>query len=256
MSFTVALGGKGGTGKTTIAGLLIRYMIRHGMKPVLAIDADSNSNLNDVLGVRLIETLSDARETMKKDVPSGMTKDIFMEMKMEESLVEADGFDLIAMGQPEGAGCYCAANNLLSGLIERLINNYEYLVVDNEAGMEHFSRLTQKDIDLLLLVSDPSRRGLTAACRIADLVKSLPIRVTESVLIVNQMENGGAQWPEDVGRTFGEDRVFVLPADPMLAQYDFEGKPTATLPDEAPIVQAADELFGRLLGSKWKGLGE
>ncbi|NTW34568.1 MAG: AAA family ATPase, partial [Syntrophobacteraceae bacterium] len=198
MSFTVALGGKGGTGKTTIAGLLVRYMIRHGMKPVLAIDADSNSNLNDVLGVRLIETLSDARETMKKEVPSGMTKDIFMEMKMEEALVESDGFDLIAMGQPEGAGCYCAANNLLSSLIDRLITNYEYLVVDNEAGMEHFSRLTQKDIDLLLLVSDPSRRGLTAACRIAELVRNLPIRVTQTVLIVNQMENGDNQWPEDV----------------------------------------------------------
>jgi len=256
VSFTVALGGKGGTGKTTIAGLLIRYMIRHGMKPVLAIDADSNSNLNDVLGVRLIETLSNARETMKKEVPTGMTKDIFMELKMEEALVESDGFDLIAMGQPEGAGCYCAANNLLTGLIERLINNYEYLVVDNEAGMEHFSRLTQKDIDLLLLVSDPSRRGLTAACRIVDLVKNLPIRVAETVLVVNQMKNGNAEWPEEVEKAFGGDRVFVLPTDPMLAEYDFEGKPTATLPDDAPIVKAADELFDRLLGPRWKGLGE
>lgn len=256
MSFTVALGGKGGTGKTTIAGLLIRYMIQHGMKPVLAIDADANSNLNDVLGVRLIETLSNARETMRKDVPSGMTKDIFMEMKMEEALVESDGFDLIAMGHPEGTGCYCAANNLLTGLIERLIQNYEYLVVDNEAGMEHFSRLTQKDIDLLLLVSDPSRRGLTAACRIMELVRNLPIRVTQTVLIVNQMENGNTDWPEDVQKSFGEDQIFVLPADSMLAKYDFEGKPTTTLPDDAPIVKAADELFDRLLGPQWKGLGE
>ncbi len=256
MSFTVALGGKGGTGKTTIAGLLIRYMIRHGMKPVLAIDADSNSNLNDVLGVRLIETLSNARETMKKEVPTGMTKDIFMELKMEEALVESNGFDLIAMGQPEGAGCYCAANNLLSSLIDRLIKNYEYLVVDNEAGMEHFSRLTQKDIDLLLLVSDPSRRGLTAACRIVELVRSLPIRVEQTVLIVNQMKNGDNTWPEDVQKTFGNDRVFVLPADSLLAKYDFEGKPTTTLPDDAPIVKAADELFELLLSPRWKGLGE
>lgn len=255
MSYTVALGGKGGTGKTTIAGLLIRYMIRHGMKPVLAIDADSNANLNDVLGVRLIETLSNAREDMKKEVPSGMTKDIFMEMKMEEALVESEGFDLIAMGQPEGPGCYCAANNLLSSLIDRLIKNYDYLVVDNEAGMEHFSRLTQKDIDLLLLVSDPSRRGLTAACRIAELVRSLPIQVANTVLVVNQMENGDAKWPEDVVKTFG-DRVFPLPADSLLAQYDFEGKPTTTLPDDSAIVKAADALFDLLLGPKWKGLGE
>ena len=156
MGYTIALGGKGGTGKTTIAGLLMRYMLKHNMKPILAIDADSNSNLNEVLGVPLEATLSDARETMKTSVPVGMTKDIFMEMKMEESLVESHGFDLIAMGRPEGPGCYCAANNLLSSLIERLMKNYAYLVVDNEAGMEHFSRLTQKDVDLLLLVSDPT----------------------------------------------------------------------------------------------------
>ena len=149
------------------------------MRPILAIDADSNSNLNEVLGVSLEETLSDAREMMKTSVPVGMTKDIFMEMKMEQSLVEGKGFDLIAMGRPEGPGCYCAANNLLSSLIDRLMKNYPYLVVDNEAGMEHFSRLTQKDVDLLLLVSDPSRRGLAAACRIAELVRSLPIRVAK-----------------------------------------------------------------------------
>jgi CO dehydrogenase maturation factor len=244
----IALGGKGGTGKTTIAGLLIRYMIRQGMKPILAIDADSNSNLNDVLGVPLDETLSDAREMMKTSVPVGMTKDVFMEMKIEQSLVEGDGFDLIAMGRPEGPGCYCAANNLLSRLIERLMKNYDYVVVDNEAGMEHFSRLTQKDIDLLLLVSDPSRRGLTAACRIAELVRSLPIRVRETVLAVNQLQTVPASWPPDVLETFGAERIVGLPADPLLAEYDLEGRPTITLPDDAPVVKAAESLFDRLLG--------
>lgn len=247
MGITVAFGGKGGTGKTTIAGLLIRYMIKNGMKPVLAIDADANSNLNDVLGVKLEETLSDAREMMKKDVPSGMTKDVFMEMKMEQALVEGDGFDLIAMGRPEGAGCYCAANNLLSSLIDRLMKNYDYLVVDNEAGMEHFSRLTQKDVDLLLLVSDPSRRGLTAACRIMDLVKSLPIRINQTALVVNQLQAEPTSWPQDVLDTFSEDQITILPADPLLAQFDMEGKPTSMLPADAPIVKAADTLFARLL---------
>ncbi|GKT09938.1 AAA family ATPase [Desulforhabdus sp. TSK] len=247
MGITVAFGGKGGTGKTTIAGLLIRYMIKNGMKPVLAIDADANSNLNDVLGVKLEETLSDAREMMKKDVPSGMTKDVFMEMKMEQALVEGDGFDLIAMGRPEGAGCYCAANNLLSSLIDRLMKNYDYLVVDNEAGMEHFSRLTQKDVDLLLLVSDPSRRGLTAACRIMDLVKSLPIRVNQTALVVNQLQAEPTSWPQDVLDTFSKDQITILPADPLLAQFDMEGKPTSMLPADAPIVKAADALFTRLL---------
>ncbi|MCL5406847.1 MAG: AAA family ATPase [Deltaproteobacteria bacterium] len=247
MSFAVALGGKGGTGKTTIAGLLIQYMLDHGMKPLLAIDADSNSNLNEVLGVPLEETLSDAREDMKTKVPTGMTKDIYMEMKVEQALIEAEGFDLIAMGRPEGPGCYCAANNLLTTLIERLIGNYQYIVIDNEAGMEHFSRLTQKDIDLLVLVSDPSRRGLSAACRIAELVKTLPIRVSRSVLVVNQVRQEPANWPDEVQRLFGKDGIACLPADPLISQFDMEGKPTVKLPDDAPVVKAAKELFEKLL---------
>jgi CO dehydrogenase maturation factor len=246
VGYTIALGGKGGTGKTTIAGLLIRYMMSHGMKPVLAVDADSNSNLNEVLGVRLSCTLGDAREQMKKDVPSGMTKDIFMELKMEEALVESRGFDLVAMGNPEGSGCYCAANNLLSSLMDRLVKNYDYMVVDNEAGMEHFSRLTQKDIDLLLLVSDASKRGLTAACRIADLVKSLPIRVGTAVLLVNQMKGAPASWPENVEERFDAAHIQVLPEDPLLAEFDREGRPTMTLPDDSPLVEATSALFDRL----------
>lgn len=247
MGYTIALGGKGGTGKTTIAGLLIRYMLKQGMQPILAIDADSNSNLNEVLGVPLDATLSDAREMMKTSVPVGMTKDIFMEMKMEESLVESRGFDLIAMGRPEGPGCYCAANNLLSSLIERLIGNYAYLVVDNEAGMEHFSRLTQKDVDLLLLVSDPSRRGLAAACRIAALVGSLPIRVAKPVLIVNQVTGSLPPWPEEVLKSFDPGRIATFPGDPLVAHYDLEGRPTINLPDDAPIVAASERVFARLL---------
>ncbi len=250
MGYIVALGGKGGTGKTTVAGLLIRYFINKGMTPVLAVDADSNSNLNDVLGVDLVETLSDAREMMKKDVPAGMTKDIFMEMKVEQALVEGEGYDLIAMGQPEGSGCYCAANNLLSSFLDRLINNYPYLVVDNEAGMEHFSRLTQRDIDLLLVVSDPSRRGLTAGCRIAQLVRALPIRVEKIVLVVNQLKERPPSWPREVLDVFGEDRIFTLPEDQMLARFDAEGKPTSNLPRDTAVVKEAEALFDRIVNGK------
>ena len=243
MGYAVALGGKGGTGKTTVAGLLIRYMLDHEMKPLLAIDADSNSNLNDVLGVPLEETLSDAREEMKTNVPVGMTKDIFMEMKVEQALVEAEGFDLIAMGRPEGPGCYCAANNLLSSLIDRLIGNYPFVVIDNEAGMEHFSRLTQKDIDLLMLVSDPSRRGLSAACRIAELVNTLPMHVSKIVLVINQVREQPESWPADVHRVFGKEKIACLPADPLISKYDLEGKPTAMLPGDSAVVKAAEKLF-------------
>ena len=250
MGYAVALGGKGGTGKTTVAGLLIRYMLNHGMKPLLAIDADSNSNLNDVLGVELEETLSEAREEMKTSVPVGMTKDVFMEMKLEQALVETEGFDLVAMGRPEGPGCYCAANNILSSLIDRLIGNYPFIVIDNEAGMEHFSSLTQKDIDLLILVSDPSRRGLSAACRIAELVKTLPMRVSQVVLVINQVREEPASWPEQVHRVFGEGRITCLPADPMISKFDLEGKPTVMLPDDTPVVRAAERLFERIFSNR------
>jgi CO dehydrogenase maturation factor len=225
-------------------------MLDRGMKPLLAVDADSNSNLNEVLGVVLEETLSDAREQMKTSVPVGMTKDVFMEMKVEQALVEADGFDLIAMGRPEGPGCYCAANNLLSSLIGRLIGHYPFIVIDNEAGMEHFSRLTQKDIDLLMLVSDPSRRGLSAACRIAELVKGLPMRVSRTVLVINQVREEPESWPADVYGVFGKDMIGCLPADPLISKFDLEGKPTVTLPGDSPVVRAAEDFFDGIFRGK------
>lgn len=249
MGYLVSIGGKGGTGKTTVAGLLIRYMLENNMKPVLAIDADPNSNLNDVLGVEITTTISDGRERMKKDVPTGMTKDVFMEIQMEQALVEADGFDLIAMGRPEGPGCYCAANSILTELLDRLMNNYPYLVIDNEAGMEHFSRLTQKDIDLLLLVSDPSKRGLTAACRISQLVNELPIKVGDRYLIVNQVVTPPSKWPQEVVDAFG-DNIVILPADPLISQYDLEGKPTFELPPDSEIVQKSWRFFESVFGNQ------
>ena len=250
MGYVISLGGKGGTGKTTVAGLLIRYMLKKGMKPILAVDADPNTNLNEVLGVKIKTTLSEARERMKKDVPTGMTKDVFMELQMEEALVEADGFDLVAMGHPEGPGCYCAANSILSNLLDKLMANYPYLVVDNEAGMEHFNRLTQKDIDLLLVVSDSSKRGLTAACRISELVRSLPIKLGRQYLIVNQWAGDPKAFlenlPPDVAQTFGNN-VVVFPMDPLIAQYDLQGKPTIALPDDSAIVKASEAFFEDVL---------
>ena len=191
MPFSIALAGKGGTGKTTLAGLLIKYLVKKGKEPILAVDADSNANLNEVLGLNINDTLGDAREDMKKgNVPSGMTKDVFISMKLEQSIVEADGFDLVIMGQPEGKGCYCAANTLLTGFLEKLTDNYPYIVMDNEAGMEHISRLTTKNVDILLIVSDSSRRGLQAAVRIEALAKCLNIVVGKSYLVINQTKEG------------------------------------------------------------------
>ena len=217
------------------------------MTPILAVDADSNANFNEVLGLKVEETLGQAREEMKTSVPVGMTKDIFIEMKVEQALVEAKDFDLIVMGRPEGPGCYCAANNLLSKCIDRLLSNYPYLVIDNEAGIEHFSRLTSKDIDVLLVVSDPSRRGMLSARRICDLVDELGIRVGRKFLVINQYRRGLTRLMSQQIEGLGPESVATIPEDELIYQFDLEGKPTIQLPLESVALQAANELFARLL---------
>ncbi|MDZ7598177.1 MAG: AAA family ATPase [Desulfobacterales bacterium] len=249
MAFTIALAGKGGTGKTTVAGILVKYMLQRGKTPVLAVDADCNANLNEVLGVAVPDTLGNAREDMKKGkVPDGMTKDVFISMRMEEAIVERDGFDLIVMGQPEGAGCYCAANSLLTNFLERLSDNYPFIVMDNEAGMEHISRLTTKNVDVLLIVSDTSRRGLQAALRIDKLARELNIGVAKSYLVLNQAKAAPSQAVMDIiAAADGPELLGTIPEDETIYEYDLNGRPTIEMPEDSPSVRAAFDLFGRFL---------
>ncbi len=247
MGYTIAMAGKGGTGKTTIAGLVIKYMLEKGLEPILAVDADPNANLNEVLGLEVTTTLGDAREEMKKGVQTGMTKEMFMEMKVEEALVEADGFDLLVMGRPEGPGCYCAANHLLSMYLERLTKNYPYLVIDNEAGMEHLSRLTTREVDLMLMISDSSKRGITAAARINELVESLPIHVSKKYLIVNQVRNGLPEPTRKEIERVGLKLAGVLPANDDIMNYDAEGKPIIDLPEDNPMVKSTFEVLDKII---------
>jgi len=248
MPYSIALAGKGGTGKTTIAGMLIKYLIRQNKTPILAVDADCNANLNEVLGVEISGTLGSAREEMKKgDVPSGMTKDVFMEMKLEEAVVEADGFDLIVMGQPEGAGCYCAANSLLTNYLERLSGNYPYIVMDNEAGMEHISRLTTNNVNILLIVSDSSRRGLQAAIRIDELARCLKIVVDKSYMVINQARETLSQQAMEMIKKANLELIGTIPEDDLIYDYDFEGRPTIEMPEDSKSVKAAFEIFDKIV---------
>ena len=248
MAFSIALAGKGGTGKTTMAGLLVKYLLGHHKTPVLAVDADSNSNLNEVLGVAVTDTVGNAREDMKKGVvPSGMTKDVFMSMKLEQAVSESDGFDLIVMGRPEGSGCYCAANSLLVGFLEKLVDNYPYIVMDNEAGMEHVSRLTTKNVNLLLLISDPSRRGLQAALRINELTRELNIGVGKSYVIINQVKEPPSAEVLKLIADAGVELAGTVPEDRMVYDFDYKGRPTIQMPDTSPCVQAAFAIFDQIV---------
>jgi CO dehydrogenase maturation factor len=247
LSFTIAVSGKGGTGKTTLAGMIIRFLLDKGKGPILAVDADSNTNLNEVLGVKIRSTIGEARETMKKDVPVGMTKDIWFEYKVQETLTEAKGFDLIAMGRPEGPGCYCAANTLARKCLDLLTANYQYIVIDNEAGMEHFSRLTTRDVDLLFILSDSSQRGILTASRIRDLIHELGLRILREVLVINRVQ--GEPGPEIYEEVKKQNLELggILPADEEVYQYDSEGKPTFQLPLESKAVQAARSIFEKYM---------
>jgi len=248
MPLSIALAGKGGTGKTTVAGMLIKYLVKSGKTPILAVDADCNANLNEVLGLEVADTLGNAREEMKKGiVPSGMTKDIFISMKLEQAVVESDGYDLIVMGQPEGSGCYCAANTLLTGFLEKLSGNYPYIVMDNEAGMEHISRLTTSNVDILLTVSDTSRRGLQAAIRINQLARDLNIGVGKSYLIINQIKEKPSDIVLNMIKKENLELAGTIPEDDAIYQFDLNGKPTVDIPNDNKAMQAAFQIFDRII---------
>lgn len=246
MTQTIALAGKGGVGKTTITGMLIRYLCAKKRGAVLAVDADANSNLNEVLGVKVETTLGDIREEMaqaelnpQRTIPVGMTKQEYAEMKFADALVESDDFDMLVMGRTQGAGCYCFVNGILTSQVARYAGNYRYVVVDNEAGMEHISRGVLPKVDTILLVSDCSRRGVQAAGRIFELTKTLKLGAKECKLFINRAPGGVA--PEGVleeVRLQGMELAAVLPQDDTIFEYDGEGRSTADLPEDNPFRKA------------------
>ena len=240
MTHTIALAGKGGVGKTTVTGLLIHYLCAKKQGPVLAVDADANSNLNEVLGMEVETTLGSLREEMARaemnpnnPIPPGMTKQDWAEMRFADALIEGDDFDMLVMGRTQGEGCYCFVNGLLSTQVMRYSNNYRYVVVDNEAGMEHISRGILPKVDTVLLVSDCSRRGVQACGRIFELVKELKLNPSQIKLLINRAPGGVANEGvlEEVAKT-GMELLAVLPQDETIYEFDGDGKPTSQLPED------------------------
>jgi CO dehydrogenase maturation factor len=221
MNRVVAFAGKGGVGKTTLAAMLVRFLLEErAIAPVLAVDADPNANLNELLGVTVNATIGGAREEMKKEAPEGIPKDIWFEMKVNQAVMEGRGFDLLVMGRPEGPGCYCAANSLAKKYIEALRDNYPYVVIDNEAGMEHMSRLVTQNVDRLFVVSDSTPRGMRTAGRIVGLIGELGLTIGEPLLIVNRVQEGVRDGLDEIASGLGlriagmiRDGEAVLKAD-------------------------------------------
>lgn len=246
MGFHVAVAGKGGTGKTTIAGIIVRQLVARGKGRVLAVDADANMNLNEVLGVRVHQTIGQIREGIGT-VPAGMTKDAFINYKTQECLIEADGYDLIVMGRPEGPGCYCYANTLCKKYVDEMADGYRWVVMDNEAGMEHLSRRTTHNMDVMFTVTDSSVRGIQAAKRIEDLVGEMRLNIGKIALIVNRVDGELSEVTRNEIDRLGLTLAGVVPSDPNVYAFDLEGKPTFQLPDDSAACRAVADILERFL---------
>ena len=252
MPHTIAVAGKGGVGKTTTCGMLIDYLCSKGQGPVLVVDADANANLNEVLGVEVETSLGAIREEMaqaelKGTVPTGMTKAEYAEFKFNSALIEEDDFDMLVMGRTQGKGCYCYVNGVLKTQVEKYARNYKYVVMDNEAGLEHVARGTLPKVDTMLLISDCSRRGIQAAARVKETIDDMELKPGKLGLIVNRAPNGVL----DDGvkaeiEKYGLELLGVLPQDDGVYRCDCDGEPSAKLPGTNPVKQALKGILQSL----------
>lgn len=249
---TIAVAGKGGVGKTTTCGMMIDYLCKKKNGPLLVVDADANSNLNEVLGVEVETTLGEIREEMAHaeqsgKIPPNMTKADWAEMKFNDALIEEDDYDMLVMGRTQGKGCYCYVNGVLKTQLDKYVGQYRYTVIDNEAGLEHIARGTLPHVDTLLLISDCSRRGIQAVGRIAQMVEEMELKPGRMLLIVNRAPGGvlnnGVQ--EEIDR-FGLQLAGVLPQDDTVFQYDCDGRPSSQVPEDSPVKVALRAIMQKL----------
>lgn len=252
MAYIIALAGKGGTGKTSIAALTIRYLIekRHG--PVLAVDADSNSCLNEALGVEVHATIGSLREESLQvvrgggDRPGGMSMEQLFDYQVQQSIIESKGFDLIVMGRPEGPGCYCAANNIIRKYTDKLSETYPYVVIDNEAGMEHLSRRTTHRVNLLLIVSDSTVKGIQTAKRINNLVDELNLDIEKRRLIINRVPGNNEDPLIALATDYGLTVAGTIPQDDLIFEHDLKGVPIFRLPKESLALRSLYRILDSL----------
>lgn len=252
MAFLIAFAGKGGTGKTTLAGLTIRYLIETKGEPILAVDADSNNCLNEVLGVNVHATVGKLREDSLQIIrngaerPGGMSMEQLFDYEIQQSLIESKGFDLLVMGRPEGPGCYCAANNIIRKYTDKLSEAYPYVVIDNEAGMEHLSRRTTHRVNLLIIVSDPSVRGIQTAQRIDSLVNELDLNIENRVLLINRISGSEVMELQGLAESLGLQIAGTVPQDELLLHLGLKGDSVFHLPADAKALRSVYSILDTL----------
>lgn len=248
MSYLIAITGKGGVGKTTISSLIVKQLIANNITPVLAIDADPNSCLDAALGLKVTKTVGTAREEVRIETQaglgSGISKQDLLQIKISESIVESNGFDLISMGRPEGAGCYCYANNVLKSVIAQISDQYPVVVLDNEAGLENLSRRIVQKVDLLILVSDASNSGLETLNRLYSLANEMEIKYDKLLLVINRLRSDKLPSKIDDIKTFTKaDDVMGLPDDVQIASFAEQDRSFIDLPDENVVLKKIDEFI-------------
>jgi CO dehydrogenase maturation factor len=247
----IAVTGKGGTGKTAVTAMLIRHLVKNSGKKyrMLVIDADSDANLADALGVKVGKTIGDMREFMQQSrftTSPDTDKQVLFESKLFEILLEEEGFDLLVMGKPEGSGCYCFVNNLLRGIMDKTTANYDLVLIDTPAGLEHFSRKTIPDLDDLIVVTDESKRGLTTGERIRDTASEIELKYRNLYVIVNKVTAGRREQVLENAKGLGLKVIGTIPYDESLAKFDLVGDPLMGLPDDSPAVQEMTQVVGKL----------
>lgn len=250
MAYTIAVAGKGGTGKTTVSSLILAYLLRKEKTPVLTIDADPNTNLHEWLGVEITNTVGDLQAEAlgsREDIPAGMDKRRYLQYQMQLCLQEQTGFDLLAMGRTEGPGCYCSVNDILRSFMDELIPNYDYVLMDNEAGMEHLSRRTTRDVDVLFIVSDGNPVGIRSAGRINDMREKLEVNIDEAYLMLNRLRRDLSDLAQREVEKTGLDLLAKLPFDEELVEYSLQGKSLLELPAESPIRTALAEALDEVI---------
>lgn len=248
MATHIAVAGKGGTGKTTFSALMIRYLVEKRKGDILAVDADPNANLNEALGLKVETVIADILDDTKdpKAIPEGMTKGMFIEYKLSHALVETKDVDLLVMGGPQGPGCYCYPNDLLRKAIETLSQNYDYVVMDNEAGLEHISRGTIPRVEHMFVISDASARGVRSAGRVHDLVKNLNSKVDNIYLVVTKTSEDSLPLLRGEIEQTGLTLIGSVPQDVKVTEFDVQGKPLFTLPADSPAVQSVYSILDHL----------